>query len=68
MKKVILVDGSWLHLILGKSVAEWNELYGEDEDLWDVSFEELLDGTLEINQDVWYWYIDGRCYETDEEV
>ena len=28
----------------------------------------LLDGTVEINEDIWYWYIDGRCCETYEEV
>ena len=66
-KRVTLeVNGEKLHLILGKTEEEWLRTYGSDENLWDVSFEELIDGTLEINEDIWYWYINGRCYETNK--
>lgn len=78
-KKVTLeVDGKKLHLVLGKTDAEYyaeysdgaifGTYYGASYDLWDFPIEELLDGTVEINEDIWYWVIDGRCYETTEEV
>ena len=61
------IDGVKLHLVLGKTVKEWEEARGND-DLWDILFEELLDGSVDIDEDIWYWYIDGRCYETYEKV
>ena len=69
MKKVELkVNGDkTLHLVLGKTYEEWDEKYG-NHFCWDILFEELIDGTLEINETIWYWYIDGRCYETEETV
>jgi len=71
MEKTILVDGKSLHLILGaagrKTYVEWYNLYGDD-GCWDFPLEELLDGTLEINESIWYYYINGRCYETNKEV
>ena len=67
-KRVTLeIDGVKLHLVLGKTVKEWEEARGND-DLWDILFEELLDGSVDIDEDIWYWYIDGRCYETYETV
>ena len=67
-KRVTLeVNGAKLHLVLGKTVEEWKETWGNDNnDLWDILFEELLDGSIDIDEDIWYWYIDGRCYETEE--
>lgn len=67
MKKIIIVDGKKLHLVLGKTEEEWNKEFSAD-CCWDILLEELLDNTMEINEDIWYWYIDGRCYETSEEV
>lgn len=70
-KRVTLeVNGTKLHLVLGKTVKEWDETWGNEEDdcLWDIAFEELIDGTLFINPTIWYWYIDGRCYETYEDA
>ena len=68
-RKVTLeVNGVKLNLVLGKTWTEWDTKYGSNLDVWDVLFEELIDGTLEINPDIWYWYIDGRCYETTETV
>jgi hypothetical protein len=67
-RKVLAVDNRNLHLILNKSVKEWESQYGGDCDLWNMPLEELLDGTLEINDTIWYYYIDGRCYETTEYV
>lgn len=64
----IAAPGGNLHLVLGKTEDEYLTYYGKSYDLWDVPIEELLDGTIEINQDIWYWLINGRCYETTEEV
>ena len=67
-RQVILeVNGKKLHLKFGHTLAE---LYKKnyDENVWDFPFEELVDGTVEINEDIWYWYINGRCYETNEET
>ena len=65
MEKTIIVDNKCLHLILGKTQEEWSQAFGDD-DLWDFPIEELLDGTIEINEGIWYFLINGRCYETDK--
>ena len=68
-KIVLEVDGKMLHLVLKKSYDEWLEACGwDDRELWDFPIEELLDGTVDINEDIWYWLIGGRCYETYEEA
>ena len=68
MKRVtISVNNKKLHLVLGGTEEEWSARYG-GVICWDILFDELIDGTLEINEDIWYWYIDGRCYETDQRV
>lgn len=69
-KRVTLeVDGAKLHLILGKTAKEWDETWGDDNnDLWGILFEDLLDGSVDIDEYFWYWYVDGRCYETYETV
>ena len=66
-KVTIIVNNAKLHLVLGKTYEEWEKLYS-GEICWDILFEELIDGSLEINENIWYWYIDGRCYETFEKV
>lgn len=67
-KRVTLeVNGRKLHLVLGKTVEEWEKIW-DSEETWSILLEELLDGTIEIDEYIWYWYIDGRCYETYEEV
>lgn len=66
-RKIVVVDGKKLHLVFGKTYADYcYEGYHEDEDLWDFPLYELIDGTVEINENIWYWCIGaGRCYETD---
>lgn len=67
-EKVVVVDDKNLHLVFGFNFKSWDLTFGLNEDLWDFPIEELLDGTIEINEDIWYWFIDGRCYETTELV
>lgn len=64
---VVEVNGQKLHLVLGKTVEEWEKTW-DSEETWSILLEELLDGTIEITEYIWYWYIDGRCYETYEDV
>lgn len=69
MVKTIIIDGKQLHVVLGKTHKEWWEkTHGVDEPLWDFPIEELIDGSVEINECIYYWLIDGRCYETQDEV
>ena len=58
---------SHLSVEFGHTVEEWKDKW-YDYDLWDFPIEELLDGTIEPNQDIVYWCIDGRCYETEDYV
>jgi hypothetical protein len=67
-KVIVTVNGVELHLILGRTYATWENVYGGNEDLWDFPLEEILDGTVEPNGNIWYWYIGGRLYETDVTV
>ena len=62
------VNGQKLHLVLGHTKQEWKKEYGKEEELWDFLLEELLNGAIDIQEDIWYWYINGRCYETYEDV
>ena len=68
-KKVeIIVNGVTIHLVLNKNVTDWRNLYRGNNGLRGFALEEILDGTIEPNENIWYWYINGRCYETDEDV
>jgi len=68
-RKLITIDGQEMHVVVGRTADEWNMMYGNMRDsLCDFDFTELLDGAVEVNPDIWYWFIDGRCYETPEEV
>ena len=68
MKKAnISVNGKTIHIVFGQTIGEWMDKYEQD-GCWDFPFEELVDGTIEPNEDIWYWYIDGRFYETTENV
>jgi hypothetical protein len=65
---IVEVGGKKLHLVLYKNRTQWLERYGRIEECWDILLEDLLDGAVDIDENIWYWYIDGRCYETTEEV
>lgn len=66
-RKTIIVDGYKLNLVLGLSKTEYMASFGgsyDDGELWDFPLEELLDGTIDINEEIYYYLINGRCYET----
>lgn len=51
----------------GHSIGEYMDKYGALYDsgtLWNFPKEELEDGTVEPQEDMTYWEIDGRLYET----
>lgn len=50
---------------MGHTLKEWEELVNRDDSLWDFPLDEMLDGTVNSNGDIVYWFIDGRLYETD---
>lgn len=52
-----------LTLEIGHTLDEWQEKYGSNEDNWDFPINELLDGTIEPDEDITYWFINGRLYE-----
>lgn len=63
---VIIVNGFSVHLVLNKTMSEWKRNFESNDNLWDFPIEEILDGTVEPNENIWYWLINGRLYETDE--
>lgn len=67
-RTIIKVNDKQLHLVLRKTYSEWVKRYGDCDDLWDILIEDLLDNSIEVNEDIWYWLIDGRCFETNEVV
>lgn len=65
----VTINGKVLHLILDKTLPEWEALYGDNQDLWSFGISDFITGAVEVNEEIYYWYdIDGRCYETDKEV
>lgn len=67
LKKTIIVDEQKLNIVFGKTKQEWKrdvESQCDEGDLWDFPIEEMLDGSVEINESIYYWLIDGRLYET----
>ena len=59
-----------LTIEIGHTIEEWENKYGHNEDgeNWDFSIDELLDGTIEPNEDITYWFIGGRLYETIDTI
>ena len=67
-RTIIKVNDKELHLVLHKTYFEWFKRYGDCDNFWDILIEDLLDNSIEVNEDIWYWLIDGRCFETDQVV
>ena len=60
-RTTIIVKGKKLHLKFNVTPVDTF-----DDDLWDFAFEDFLSGAVEINEDIWYIYYEGRCYETED--
>ena len=45
-------------------ISKFKNAY-DDGELFDVPIEEVFDGSLEKNNEIMYWYIDGRLFETE---
>lgn len=54
-----------IKIVVGKTLSEWEAKFGDNDDLWDVSIEDLENGGIEPNTECYYWLINGRLYETD---
>lgn len=63
-RTIIIVNGKKMHLMVGVTPSTIEN----DENLWDISFEDFLTNAVEVNEDIWYVYFNGRCYETNEQV
>ena len=63
-RTIVIVNGKEMHLIVGVTPSAIEN----DESLWDISFEDFLTNAVEVNEDIWYVYFNGRCYETNEQV
>lgn len=61
-RTTITVRGKEMHLIVGVDPSTIEK----DDELWDFSFDDFLVGAVEVNEDYWYVYSNGRCYETFE--
>lgn len=66
-----MLDLEKINIVYGKTEEEWLAKYDkelEETTLWSFSLEDVLDGAVELNENMCYWYIDGRFYETLEQV
>ena len=61
----MVINGRLIHFELGHSVDEWDNSYSSDGN-WDISLGDFINGAVEADEDLVYWYIGGRLYETDE--
>ena len=61
-------EGKGFCIVVNGNVVGYDTNNIVNEDDMPCCLEELLDGTLEINESIWYYYINGRCYETNKEV
>ena len=58
------VNGRVLHFECGHCEGEVD--FGPD--YWDFSLDDIIEGAVEINEEMLYWYIGGRMYETDKTI
>lgn len=55
----------------GHTLEEYEDIYGydyENGDLWDFDLDEVVSGAVDLHDDMVYWCIDGRVYETNEYI
>ena len=65
VKGEITINGLTAHFECGHTEREWVVKFGTDENLWDVSITDIIEGAIEPNEEITYWYINGRLYETE---
>lgn len=49
----------------GKTIEEWHEKY-RNKLLYSFSIDDVLNGSVKLDKNMCYWFIDGRLYETFE--
>lgn len=54
-----------LNIVYDKTLEEWYEKYG-GKGFWTFSLEDVLNGAVKLDEDMCYWAINGRFYETLE--
>lgn len=66
VKTTMVIGGKTITVETGHTKQEWAVEFGDygNGDCWDFPIEELIDGTVEPDEDIIYWCIDGRMYET----
>lgn len=64
-KGEITINGRTAHFECGHSENEWAKKFGMNDSLWDVSIADIIERAIEPNEDITYWYINGRLYETE---
>lgn len=65
---ILLVQNKKLHIVSNHTLEEWKNQCGDDENLWDFNIDDFLQGAVEPNENIEYWWIDGRLYETNIEI
>ena len=59
-----------IYVVYDKTLEDYMDVYGEaynKGELWDFSWEDMENGSVEPNLDMVYWEIDGRLYETGQD-
>lgn len=59
IKSEIGINGKTATIEYGHKLSE----LPADNELWDFSIEDFLFGALDPNEEMLYWFIDGRVYE-----
>ena len=59
------MDLEKLNIVYDKTIEEWYEKYG-NKSLCSFSLKDVLNGAVELDENMCYWAIDGRFYETLE--
>lgn len=62
--KIVINDNITFYVELDHTKKEWNRTYGKY-DLWDFPIEDFVNGAVEPDENMVYWLIDGRLFETE---
>ena len=64
-RNTIVINGKFMTIEFGHTEDEWEKKGFDTDNCWDFSIEDFLSGAIEPNEDITYWLIDGRIFETD---